>query len=67
MSETIFDFPAPRLNQYPTYKIADKISLLIKKYKIDVIYIPHRGDLHKDHESIYDASLVVQNLCQIKM
>ena len=72
VSETIFfDFPAPRLNQYPTYKIADKISLLIKKHKIDVIYIPHRGDLHKDHESIYDASLVAakplpnQNVKQI--
>ena len=53
-----FDFPAPNLNQYPLYKIADKISFLIKKYKINTIYIPHRGDLHKDHESIYDASLV---------
>ena len=53
-----FDFPAPNLNQYPLYKIADKISFLIKKYKINTMYIPHRGDLHKDHESIYDASLV---------
>jgi len=59
VTETIFfDFPAPKLNQYPIYKIAEKIRLLIKKLKIDIIYIPHRGDLHKDHEAIYDASLV---------
>ena len=59
VTKTIFfDFPAPKLNQYPIYKIADKIKLLIKKYRIDTVYIPHRGDLHKDHESVYDASLV---------
>lgn len=59
VTKTIFfDFPAPKLNQYPIYKMADKIKLLIKKYRIDTIYIPHRGDLHKDHESVYDASLV---------
>tara|TARA_B100001250_G_C19817464_1_gene799563 strand:+ start:19630 stop:20310 length:681 start_codon:yes stop_codon:yes gene_type:complete len=59
VTKTIFfDLPAPKLNQYPIYKIADKIRLLINKYRIDTIYIPHRGDLHKDHESVYDASLV---------
>ena len=59
VTETLFfDLPAPKLNQYPLYKIADKISLLIKKYNIHAVYIPHRGDLHKDHESIYDATLV---------
>jgi len=59
VSDTIFfEFPAPKLNEYPLYKIANDINKLIKKKKIDTLYIPHRGDLHKDHEAIYDASLV---------
>lgn len=59
VAETFFyEFPAPQLEQYPQYKIAGVLNTLIKDKQIDVMYIPHKGDLHLDHGVIYNASLV---------
>ncbi|AOY44999.1 hypothetical protein AOT82_2620 [Psychrobacter sp. AntiMn-1] len=59
VKETIFyDFPAPQLEQYPQYKIANALNLLIKEKNINTMYIPHKGDLHLDHGAIYNACLV---------
>lgn len=52
------DFPGPRLDSVPSYQISLAISELIKKYKINTLFIPHRGDLHKDHRISYEAALV---------
>lgn len=53
-----FDFPAPRLDQYPLYKISREIFKLIKNIKCDTVFLPFHGDIHSDHKSIFDASLV---------
>ncbi|MCF2857400.1 PIG-L family deacetylase [Pseudoalteromonas sp. SMS1] len=59
VKETVFfDLPAPQLEQYPQYKIATLINTLIKEKGIDILYIPHKGDLHLDHGVIYNAALV---------
>lgn len=59
VSETIFfDFPAPALDQYPRYKMSNMISSVIKKHNVDTVYIPHRGDRHKDHAIIHDCAMV---------
>jgi len=57
--ETHFlDFPAPRLDTVPGYKLALELSKLIGKISPKTIYIPHRGDIHKDHAHTFDAALV---------
>jgi len=53
-----FDFPAPQLEQFPQYKIASAINSLIQELAVEVIYIPHKGDLHMDHGAVYNACLV---------
>jgi len=53
-----FNFPAPRLDSVPGYKLALKLSELIQTIKPEIIYIPHRGDIHKDHTHTFDAALV---------
>ncbi len=53
-----FDFPCPRLDTQPAYKISIELNKLIQCYKIDTLFVPHRGDIHKDHRIIYEASLV---------
>jgi LmbE family N-acetylglucosaminyl deacetylase len=59
VKETFFyDFPAPRLDTEASYKINIEIGKLLNKYKIDDLYIPHRGDIHKDHRVIYESALV---------
>ena len=52
------DFPAPALDQFPAHKIADSLHNLFLAKKFDVIYVPHRGDIHNDHKVIFDAALV---------
>lgn len=70
VKETFFlDFPAPRLDTIPSYQLSLAISKIIKDKEIGVLYIPHRGDIHKDHRITYEAALVAArpiNGCSVK-
>lgn len=60
VNETFFlEFPAPVLDQYPRYKMSNEIAVIIKKIGADTVYIPHRGDCHKDHTIIHECAMVV--------
>lgn len=64
-----FDFPAPRLETAPGYEIATALNKLIYEIAADVLYLPHRGDMHKDHAIIFYAALVAArpiNNCPVK-
>ena len=59
VKETAFlDFPAPALDQYPRFKMSNEMLAVIRKFGIDTVYIPHRGDCHKDHAIIHDCAMV---------
>lgn len=59
IKETFFlDFPAPALDQHPRYKMSNEISGIIRKIGADTVYIPHRGDCHKDHAIIHECAMV---------
>jgi LmbE family N-acetylglucosaminyl deacetylase len=59
VKKTIFlDFPAVNLDALPAYKLSLAISKVISEFQIDTLYIPHRGDIHKDHRITYEAALV---------
>lgn len=59
VKETFFlEFPAPVLDQYPRYKMSNEISAIIKKIGADTVFIPHRGDCHKDHAIIHECTMV---------
>ena len=59
VKETAFlEFPAPALDQYPRYKMANEISAVIKKFAVDTVFVPHRGDCHIDHAIIHECAMV---------
>lgn len=59
VSQTFFlDFPAPRLDSIASYKLSIAIEKVIRQNGITDIYIPHRGDIHKDHRITYESCLV---------
>ncbi|NQY06398.1 MAG: PIG-L family deacetylase [Flavobacteriaceae bacterium] len=70
VSETIFfDFPAPMLDQTPSYQISMEISKVIKEFSAEKVFLPHRGDIHKDHRAVFEAALVALrpiNDCPVK-
>ena len=70
VKETFFyDFPAPKLDTTPSYQISNELSKLYNSLEIEVLYLPHRGDIHKDHTVIFYAGLVSArpiNNCPVK-
>jgi LmbE family N-acetylglucosaminyl deacetylase len=59
VKETVFlDFHAPELDITSQAEVAGSISGIIRKYEIDTLFIPHRGDIHSDHRVVYNAALV---------
>src|SRR5437867_8575598 len=53
-----FDFPAPKLDTVPGYELADAIRKVIRGTGAQLVYLPHRGDIHNDHRAVYMATLV---------
>jgi len=52
------DFPTVKLDTIPQKKLNEAISRVIDEVKPDMLYIPHKGDLNKDHRLVFEASLV---------
>lgn len=70
VSDTHFlDFPAPKLDTIPVYQLADAIAHIIRQYQPQIVYLPHRGDIHLDHQRVYQATLVAArpiNHCPVR-
>lgn len=52
------DFPAVMLEEEHRYEINAAISRIIAKVKPDTVYIPHFGDMQKDHKIVSEAVMV---------
>ena len=52
------DFPTVRLDTIPLKELVDSISRVVSEVKPEVVYIPHRGDVNKDHCLVFDAAMV---------
>ena len=59
VTETIFlNYHAPELDIYPLADMSRDIANIINKYKITDLFLPHRGDIHNDHQLVFKAGLV---------
>lgn len=59
VKESFFlDYYAPELDMVPLANISGSISEIIKKLKIKVLFLPHKGDIHNDHSIVFKAGLV---------
>jgi LmbE family N-acetylglucosaminyl deacetylase len=52
------DYPAPKLDTVPRCALADAIDGVLQSLKPDMLFLPHRGDLHADHRAVHQAALV---------
>lgn len=50
------DFPSAGLEQIPLSLIVEAVGSVFKKVKPNIIYLPHRGDVHTDHRIVFDAA-----------
>ena len=52
------DFPAVMLEEQHRYEINRSFDNVIRKYKPETVYIPHFGDMQKDHAIVSEAVMV---------
>ena len=52
------DFPSVLLEKENRYEINDKLLKIVKDVAPDEVYIPHYGDMQKDHQIVADACMV---------
>ena len=52
------DFPAVKLDTIPQKELNNSTLKIMAEVNPDIVYIPHKGDLNKDHRLIFDAALV---------
>lgn len=52
------DFPAVMLEKANRYEINDKLLEIIDKVKADIVFIPHHGDMQKDHQIVSESAMV---------
>ncbi len=63
------DYPCPKTDTVPGCELADTIGRVIRSLAASVVYLPHRGDLHVDHRTVYLAGLVASrpvNGCPVR-
>jgi N-acetylglucosamine malate deacetylase 1 len=70
VKQTFFlDFPAPKLDSVPGYQMAGAIAQVIQAVQPEIVYLPHRGDIHADHRVVHLATLVAArpiNQCSVQ-
>ncbi|MFA6414398.1 MAG: PIG-L deacetylase family protein [Candidatus Paceibacterota bacterium] len=55
---SFLDFPTVELDTVPQRDISKAILAVIQEIKPDKLYIPHHGDLNRDHQLVHEAALV---------
>jgi LmbE family N-acetylglucosaminyl deacetylase len=59
IKETYFlDFPTVRLDTIPQKELNDLIFKVVNKDRPQIVYIPYKGDLNRDHRLVFESSLV---------
>jgi LmbE family N-acetylglucosaminyl deacetylase len=53
------DYPTVKLDTIPQKELNESISNVVNEVDPDIVYIPHKGDLNKDHRLVFETSLVV--------
>lgn len=51
-------FPTVKLDTIPQRQLNDSIAQVVREVQPEIAYIPHRGDVNKDHRFVFDAALV---------
>jgi N-acetylglucosamine malate deacetylase 1 len=59
VKETRFlEFIAPNLDLESRAQISRSIEKIIKEFDIQILFLPHRGDIHHDHRIVFESALV---------
>lgn len=49
--------PTTKLDTLPRGKIIELFSVVFKQTQPNIVYVPHRGDVHSDHIIVFDCAI----------
>ena len=52
------DFPSTMLESIPRYELNGRILKVVREVQPEEVYIPHYGDMQKDHQMVAEATMV---------
>ncbi len=52
------NFDTVKVDTYPQKEVNDALLKIVKEVQPEMLYIPHRGDLNKDHRIFFECALV---------
>lgn len=52
------ELPTAMLDTIPQYKLNGILTDIVDTVQPDEVFIPHRGDMHRDHQIVADAAMV---------
>jgi LmbE family N-acetylglucosaminyl deacetylase len=52
------DLPTVKLDTLPQKQLIELITGIVNKIQPDIVYIPHKGDINKDHRLVFEAAMV---------
>ena len=52
------DLPTVKLDTIPQKELNDVITEVVNEVQPEVVYIPHKGDVVRDHQLVFDAAMV---------
>jgi len=59
VKDTIFlDLPVVELKHYSVIELNSKVLSVVNDIKPEIVFIPHKGDIHIDHREVVDAAMV---------
>ncbi len=59
IKETFFlDFPTVKLDSVGQKNLNDSIQKIVEIVNPELVYLPHNGDLNKDHRLVFESALV---------
>ncbi len=51
-------FPTVKLDTVPQKELNEAILKVVKEIRPEIVYMPHHGDLNKDHRLVFESALV---------
>lgn len=52
------DLPTVKLDTVPQKELNERISRYVEEIRPEIVFVPHRGDLHKDHRLVFESAMV---------
>lgn len=52
------DLPTVKLDTLPQKELNEAISQVVNEVRPEIVYVPHRGDVNRDHQLVFDSTMV---------